>query len=370
MPDFHIAIIGGGIVGLAIASRLSEKHSNIVLLEKNEKYGMETSSRNSEVIHAGIYYVPGSFKAKFCTEGRDELYSICAKNNIPHKRITKIITATSEAQLPKLESIYRNGIANGVSLEFIDGAAAKRLEPNILSYRAIFSPSTGIINVHSLMDHFYHTALKNSVIVQHRCEVKGVEKINGGYELVLMEDGRPSKISAEIIINAAGLNSDLVAAMAGIDIDGAKYRMVYAKGSYFTVTPAKWKMVSRLVYPVPTEETLGVHALSDMGGRLRFGPDQEYLPTRRFDYTVDDNKRSNFAKSVQRIIPGISEEDLTPDMCGIRPKLQRQGEPARDYVIVHEKERGLEGLINLIGIESPGLTSSPAIARYVEGLIS
>jgi L-2-hydroxyglutarate oxidase LhgO len=370
MPDFKIAVIGGGVVGLAIAARLSERHSDIVLLEKNEHYGMETSSRNSEVIHAGIYYVPGSLKAKLCVEGRDELYKICAVNDIPFKRITKIITATSEDQVPRLESIYRNGIANGVKLEWIDGAAAKRLEPHIQSYKAIYSPDTGILNVHSLMDYFYHTAMNRGVIVQQRCEVKGIEKIAGGYELVLAEDGLPSKTSSEIVINAAGLNSDLVAAMTGIDIDGAGYRMVYAKGSYFAVVPAKWNIVSRLVYPVANEETLGVHALTDIAGRLRFGPDQDYLPSRRFDYTVDETKRHNFAKSVQRIIPGISEDDLTPDISGMRPKLQRQGEPARDFVIVHEKERGLEGFINLIGIESPGLTSSPAIARCVEGLIS
>jgi L-2-hydroxyglutarate oxidase LhgO len=370
MPDFKIAIVGGGVVGLAIAARLSERHTDIVLLEKNEHYGMETSSRNSEVIHAGIYYVPGSLKATLCVEGRDELYRICEANNIPYKRITKIITAASEEQVPKLESIYRNGIANGVKLEMIDGAEVKRLEPNILSHKAIFSASTGILSVHSLMDYYYHKAVNKGVIVQQHCEVKGIDKMNGGYELVLNESGVPSKTSSEIVINAAGLNSDLVAAMVGIDIDGAGYRMVYAKGSYFAVIPSKWNIVSRLIYPVATVDTLGVHGLMDIGGRLRFGPDQDYLPTRRFDYTVDETKRSKFAKSVQRIVPGISEEDLTPDICGIRPKLQRQGQPEKDFVIVHEEERGLEGFVNLIGMESPALTSSPAIARYVEGLIT
>jgi L-2-hydroxyglutarate oxidase LhgO len=205
--------------------------------------------------------------------------------------------------------------------------------------------------------------------VQLRCAVTGIAKRPDGYEITVEEAGQKSTVTVEIVINAAGLGSDVVAAMAGIDIDAAGYRLTFAKGSYFAVVPSKAKLVSRLVYPVPQTEGLGVHALIDWGGRLKFGPDLEYLPDRNFEYSVAEEKRKTFAESIRRILPAITDEDITPDMSGIRPKLQRKGEPAKDFVIVHEKERGLEGFVNLIGIESPGLTASPAIARYVEELL-
>lgn len=369
MPDFQIAIIGGGVVGLAIAERLSRKHRNIVLLEKNEKYGMETSSRNSEVIHAGIYYVPGSLKARLCVEGRNELYAVCAANNIPYRKCTKIITATTESEIPRLEHYYKNGMASGVELRYMEAKEVHELEPHINSVKGILSPMSGIISVHGLMDYFYHTAVNRGAIVQQHCEVSGIEKISGGYNLKALDGGVPSDISAEVIINAAGLNADLVAEMAGIDIDKAGYRVVFAKGSYFAIASSKKYPMTRLVYPVPPDESLGVHALIDMAGRVKFGPDIEYLPDRSTDYRVEDSKRAGFARSVQRIFPGIKEEDLTPDMSGIRPKLQRKGAPAVDFVIVEESKRGLPGFINLINIESPGLTSSPAIARFVEQMI-
>jgi L-2-hydroxyglutarate oxidase LhgO len=369
MPDFEIAVIGGGVVGLAIASRLSTKHPNLVLLEKNAKYGEETSSRNSEVIHAGIYYKPGSLKALLCVEGRERLYSLCKENNIAHKQITKLITASTVEEVSKLDAIYENGTKNGVLLQILDAQSAHRLEPNIRTHGAVFSPTTGILSVHEVMDYFYHTTLNNGANVQLRCPVVGIEKKADGYELHIEEQGERSSFTVELVINAAGLGSDLVAEMAGIDIDDAGYRMVYAKGSYFAVVPSKAKLVSRLVYPVPSTEGLGVHALVDLGGRLKFGPDVEYLRDRTLQYDVSEVKRKAFAESIRRILPAIADDDISPDMCGIRPKLQRKGEPARDFVIVHEKARGLEGFVNLIGIESPGLTCSPAIARYVEELL-
>jgi len=369
MADFKIVIIGGGVVGLAIAARLSERHKNIVLLEKNTHYGMETSSRNSEVIHAGIYYPTGSLKAKLCVEGMSEIYSVCKANNIPHRRVTKLITASVPEDLPRIEKIFKTGTANGAELKMLSAGDALKLEPNIRSVGAIFSPNTGILSAHGLMDYYFHTAKNNGAVIQERCKVVGIGHRNGEYVLDLVENGAPSRLSAEIVINSAGLNADEIAAMVGIDIDAANYRLVYCKGSYFSVVPAKWAIVTRLVYPAPPMESLGVHALMDIGGRLRFGPDLEYLDHRNPDFTVDDSKRFAFAASIQNIIPSLTEADLVPDMCGIRPKLQRKGEPAKDFVIAHEKERGLQGFINLIGIESPGLTASPAIARYVESLL-
>ena len=369
MADFEIAIIGAGVVGLAIAARLSERHSNLVLLEKNEKYGMETSSRNSEVIHAGIYYEPGSLKARLCVEGRDELYALCKAHNIAYKPLTKLITATTTAELEKFDSIQQNAAENGVALQVLDKAAALKLEPNIRTEGALFSPLTGIISAHELMDYFFHATQTNGGTVQHRCQVIGIRQVNGEYEIEYDEAGKRSSITSEIVINAAGLGSDLIAQMIGIDIDKEDLRLSYAKGSYFSIVQSKAKLVSRLVYPMPSEEELGIHSLLDLGGRLKFGPDLEYLEDRTLDYSVAENKRHAFAESIRRILPGINDEDLTPDMSGIRPKLQKKGEPARDFVIVHETARGLLGFVNLIGMESPGLTSSPAIARYVEKML-
>ncbi len=369
MPDFEVTIIGAGVVGLAIAARLSQRSKQVLVLEKNKKYGMETSSRNSEVIHAGIYYKPGSLKAKLCVEGRDELYSIGRTYNIAHRQTTKIITATNEQELQKLESIHQNGLKNGAELQMLDRQATMKLEPNVNTVGSIFSPRTGVISAHELMDFFYHTATKNGVTVQHRCEVVGIEVTNRCYTIMIDENGQQSSFTSEKVINAAGLYADRIAAMVGIDIDKAGYRQVFAKGSYFAVVPSKSKLVSRLVYPVPHKEGSGVHALIDWGGRLKFGPDVEYLPDGKIDYSISEGKRKAFAESIRRIVPDIGEEDITPDIAGIRPKLQRKGEPPKDFVIVHEKERGLEGFVNLIGIESPGLTASPAIARYVEGML-
>lgn len=369
MPDVEITIIGAGVVGLAIAARLSERRRNVVVLEKNEKYGMETSSRNSEVIHAGIYYTPGSLKARLCVEGRDELYALCRKQNIPHRRITKIITATNETELKRLEAIYENGRKNGVELQMLDREETRRLEPNINTVGSIFSPLTGIISAHELMDYFYHVATTGGVIVQHRCEVVGIEPAADGYRIVINEGEALSSFTTERVINAAGLFADKIAAMVGIDPDAAGYRLHFAKGSYFAVAPSKSKLVSRLVYPPPGGESLGVHAVVDLGGRLKFGPDVEYLADRLLDYHVDESRRHVFGEAIRRILSAITDDDLTPDMAGIRPKLQRKGEPPKDFVIVHEHQRGLPGFINLIGIESPGLTASPAIARYVEQLI-
>ena len=370
MADFEIAVIGAGVVGLAIAARLSERHKNLVIVEKNEKYGMETSSRNSEVIHAGIYYNPGSLKATLCVDGREELYRICRKHNVGHKQIGKLITATNDSELKVLESTYSIGTKNGVVLEMLSRDQTLKLEPNINTVGSIFSPTTGIVSAHELMDCYHHIAVNNGVTVQHHCEVVGIEKRGGEYAITVSEGGQRSAFTSERVINSAGLYSDRVAQMAGIDIDKAGYRMVFAKGSYFSVASSKAKLVSRLVYPVPHKETLGVHVVLDLGGRLRMGPDTEYMDELNCDYSVAESKRKVFAESVRRILPAIADEDLSPDMSGIRPKLQRKGEDEKDWIIVHEKQRGLEGFYNLIGMESPALTASAAIARYVEGILS
>ena len=369
MPDFEVTIIGAGVIGLAIAARLSERHPNLVVVEKNEKYGMETSSRNSEVIHAGIYYQPGSLKARLCAEGREELYALCGKHGIPHKKITKIITATNPEELARIEAIYQNGLRNGVKLEMLGRQATLNLEPNITTVGSIYSPTTGIVSAHGLMDYFYHAAVGNGATVQHHCSVIGIEPSSGGYRITIDELGHHSSFTTEKVINAAGLFADHIASMMGIDLEKTGYMQYYAKGSYFAVTPSKAKLLSRLVYPVPLNEGLGVHAVLDWGGRLKFGPDVEYLHDKKIDYVVAESKRAAFATSIRRILPSITDYYISPYMAGIRPKIQKQGEPAKDFLIVHERERRMEGVINLVGMDSPGLTSSPAIARYVEALL-
>jgi L-2-hydroxyglutarate oxidase LhgO len=369
MADAAVTIIGGGVVGLAIAAELSSRYAPLFLLERRPKYGTETSSRNSEVIHAGLYYPHGSLKAQLCVEGKTLLYELCSRHDIPFKRITKIITAIDDEELPQLEKLYHHGLGNGVELEMLTANQVHAFEPHIASVGGMLSPSTGIISAHGLMDYFYHAAKNNGAEVQTHCTVVGLEKKNGEYKIAIEEDGEPSFFTSEIVVNAAGLECDTVAAMAGIDIDAAGYRLHHCKGSYFSVADSKSKLITRLVYPIPPKESLGVHALVDLGGRLKFGPDVEYLSHRSYDYSVDESKRHAFAESVRRILPSITDDDLSPDMSGIRAKLQAKGAPVRDFIIKHETERGLSGLINLIGIESPGLTSSPAIAKYVARLL-
>jgi L-2-hydroxyglutarate oxidase LhgO len=369
MPDFEITIVGAGVVGLAIAARLSERHPHLLVLERNDRYGKETSSRNSEVIHAGIYYKPGSLKATLCVEGRERLYGLCEKHRIGHRRISKIITATDDGELQKLNAIVENGRSNGAELKLLTAAETRALEPNIQTVGSIFSPSTGIISAHELMDYFAHATTEQGGTLLLRTQATRIEKQTEGYAITIDEQGSTSTFTSEIVINAAGLGADRVVQFAGIDIDAAGYRLSFAKGSYFSVSSEKSKLVSRLVYPVPGNESLGVHAVVDLGGRLKFGPDVEYVDGPPFDFSVEESKRHVFGNAIRKILPQISDADISPEMSGIRPKLQHKGEAAKDFIIVHEKERGLEGFVNLIGIESPGLTASPAIAHYVERLL-
>ncbi len=369
MADAQVTIIGGGVVGLAIAAELARDYSPLFLLERNAKYGQETSSRNSEVIHAGLYYGKDSLKTRLCVEGNPMIYELCEKHSIAHKRLTKIITATVPEEVDGMEALCERGLENGVKLTMLTKEEVQKMEPKIATHGGIHSPTSGIISAHGLMDYFHHAAVELGAVIQPHCNVVGIQKANDGYELTIKENNDTATITSEWVINAAGLESDTIASLAGIDLDKAGYRMHYCKGSYFAL-PGKYNnVVQRLVYPMPTKHSLGVHALPDLTGRLKFGPDAEFLDDRKQDYSVDERKRHAFAESVRRILPFIKDDDLSPDMSGIRPKLQAKGEPMRDFVIAHEKDRGFPGLINLIGIESPGLTASPAIAKYVRGMM-
>jgi L-2-hydroxyglutarate oxidase LhgO len=357
------------VVGLAVAARLSEA-AEVMILERRPRHGQETSSRNSEVIHGGMYYPAGSLKARLCVEGNREIYEICARHAIPVKRCGKLITATEPAELPALDRILALGTENGVTMSMLSAAEALALEPNIRTVGALWSPNTGVMTAHGLMDFFHHQALAAGAVFQPRSEVIGVERGGDGYRLTVRMGEDIESFTTERVVNASGLEADTVSARAGIDVDAAGYRLHYCKGSYFAVSSAKAGLDSRLGFPVPSPVSLGVHALVDIAGRAKFGPDAEYLPDRRLDYRVDESKLAVFGPSVRKLVPAITEADLTPDMSGIRPKLQGKGEPVRDFVIREEADRGLPGFFNLVGIDSPGLTSSPAIARYVEGLMN
>ncbi|HEX9189259.1 MAG TPA: NAD(P)/FAD-dependent oxidoreductase [Vicinamibacteria bacterium] len=369
MADTPLTVVGAGVVGLAVAARLAPRHPELVVIERRERHGMETSSRNSEVIHAGMYYPAGTRKARLCVGGNPMLYALCEQRGIPHRRITKLIVATTPDENEELERLLALGRANGASLEMRTAAECRALEPHVPAVAGLFSPTTGIVSAHGLMDALLHEAFRHGAPLPPRAELVAVERRARDYRLEIRTPDGVESFTSERVVNAAGLEADTVAALAGIDVDGAGYRLHWWKGSYFAVSGPAARLVSRLVYPVPTRVSLGVHAVLGLDGRVRFGPDAEHLPDRRADYAVDEAKREAFGAAVRRIVPGVADSDLTPDIAGIRPKLQAPGQGFRDFVIAEETERGRPGLVSLVGIESPGLTAALAIAAEVERLL-
>jgi L-2-hydroxyglutarate oxidase LhgO len=365
MPvEVDVAIIGAGIVGLAIAAELSRQQKSIVVIEKNHTFGLETSSRNSEVIHAGIYYPEGSLKARLCLEGNQLLYEFCQKYEIAHRRLGKIIVATDKDEVSRLEELYRQGLRNGVSdLTLLSRNEVKELEPNVEATAGILSPSTGIIDSHSLMRALHGLAREQGADFALNTEVIGIEKAGDKYRVEIQDREGNSSFTTHILINSAGLNSDTIARLAGIDIDGAGYRLHYCKGEYFSLNSPDGSPVSRLVYPLPELAGKGIHVTLNMDGQVRLGPNTRYVDEP--DCKVDEADKEAFYQSVKKFLPRLRPEDLEPDFAGIRPKLQGPEDAFRDFVIADETTRELPGLINLIGIESPGLTAAPAIARYV-----
>lgn len=373
MADYDILIIGGGVIGLASAAILGEAGYSLLLIERHGSFAFETSSRNSEVIHAGIYYPQDSLKAKLCVPGNISLYEWSEKHNVPFKKIGKFIIATNDQEAEKLDSIFINGKQNGVNkLQKVTKDHVLKKEPHIKLKEAIFSPDTGIIDTHKLMQSFVDHAEKFDVDLAWKHTVKNIEYTGNSYSAEIMDPNADiHKIKVNSIINSAGLESDMIAQNAGIDIDKNNYRLNYCRGHYFRITPGKKHLAKRLIYPVPPDhnESLGIHITPDISGELRLGPDTMYLDERVQDYTVPMDLKQKFYESVSTYLDGIQPDDLYPDQSGIRPKLQKKGEPPRDFVIKNEADEGLPGLINLIGIESPGLTSSIEIAKYIKNLL-
>jgi L-2-hydroxyglutarate oxidase LhgO len=364
--EFTITIIGAGVIGLAVARELAKTYSGVLLLERNPRFGQETSSRNSEVIHRGIHYPASFLKSSLCMEGNVLLYEICRQRDIPHARPGKLIVACDAEEEAALNALLDKARAKGIDdLSWMGRKEITAMEPEVSVRAALFSPATGIIDSHALMQSFLAEAQAAGAAVSFHADVTGIEREDGAFCCTV--NGGEYRLRTEVLVNSAGLGAPRIAAMAGIDCAARRYDLKYCKGNYFVASPAP--RISRLVYPVPCARTegLGIHATLDLAGRVRFGPDTEYVE--RLDYAVDAGRKAAFHRAVQRYLPAVAEEALSPDMCGIRPKLQGPGEEARDFVVMDEAAAGVPGLIDLIGIESPGLTACIPIARRVAELV-
>ncbi|MGE5390447.1 MAG: NAD(P)/FAD-dependent oxidoreductase [Deltaproteobacteria bacterium] len=358
-----IVIIGAGVIGLAIAGELSAAYPrlDIILVEKNENYGQETSSRSSEVIHAGIYYPETSLKGKLCRQGNQLLYRYCELNRVGHRRCGKVIIAVDQDELHHLQEVFAQGQANGVRLEWLTSSELQKRIPEVNAIAGIWSPDTGIVDSRGLMYSYYYRAREQGVTVMLKAPVLAIQKLDQDYLVTLPGE----TIKSRMVVNAAGLYSDQIAAMPGLDIDECGYRLHYCRGEYYRLRPRR--SIDHLVYPLPERAGLGIHLTLDLNGGQRLGPDFCYVD--KIDYKMDDSALEAFYQSARRYLPWLERDDLIPDYCGIRPKLQAPGEDFRDFIIKEESDRGYRGLISLIGLESPGLTSSLAVGQYVTQLV-
>jgi L-2-hydroxyglutarate oxidase LhgO len=365
LNDVDCIVVGAGVIGLAAARALARGGREVIVLECERHFGMHTSSRNSEVIHAGIHYEPDSLKARMCVAGRDLLYRYCAERGIPHQRCGKFTVATAETQLAALEKIESNARANGVfDLEWLDGSEARRAEPELRCIRALSSPSTGIIDSHSFMQSLLADAEANGANISYNTKVTCLRATPGGIEIAINGELAPV-VRARSVVNSAGLHADRVAASIQDFPQQFIPKVSFAKGSYFALSGAS--PFSRLVYPAPPPGGhLGIHMTLDLGRAARFGPDSEWV--QNLDYAVDPRRLALFAEAIRQYWPRLPEAKLYPAYAGIRPKVSGPGEPTRDFCISGPKEHGVAGVVNLFGMESPGLTASLALGEYIATL--
>lgn len=361
MDRIECVVVGAGVVGLAVARELVLAGHEVLILEAEDRIGMGISSRNSEVVHAGIYHSKGSLKASLCVSGNRALYDYCELRSVAHQRCGKLIVATEENQIAALHQIQAQASANGVAdLEWLDSAAATRMEPRLRCAAALHSPSTGIVDSHGLMRVLLLDAeqkgamlVLRSPLLRGRVDVEGIVLDVGGQE--------PTNLLAHRLFNCTGLGAQAVAE----SIEGIRAKAIpplhMSKGSYFSF--AGTSPFSRLVYPVPVSDWLGVHLTLDLAGQARFGPDAEWVDS--IDYSVDPARADVFYAAVRRYWPELPDDSLQPAYAGIRPKIQGPKEPMRDFLIQGEEEHGVPGLINLFGIDSPGLTACLALAQHV-----
>ena len=366
MDTVDVIVIGAGVIGLAIAEQLAGPGRDLVLLERHEGFGRETSSRNSEVIHAGLYYREDSLKTRLCVQGNPLLYDLCARAGIPQRKTGKIIVATDEAEVAQLHGIHAQAAKNGVrGLALLNPRQMREQEPRIAGILGLYSPESGIVDSHGLMGWFEREATSRGATIAYRCEVTSIVWTGRRYTVEVREaDGATSSLAATCIINSTGLQADRTAEMVGIDTQSAGYRIHLCKGEYFRISGRHRGVLSHLVYPTPSPYHLGTHAVLGLDGSLKLGPSSFYVDT--LDYAVDPSHQPEFFEKARRFLPFLAFEDLSPDQSGIRPKLYGWGEPFRDFVIREESDRGFPGFINLIGMESPGLTACVTIAQMVE----
>ncbi|MSQ20381.1 MAG: NAD(P)/FAD-dependent oxidoreductase [Betaproteobacteria bacterium] len=365
METVDTIVIGAGVVGLAIARELAMAGREVIMLEAADGIGTETSSRNSEVIHAGIYYDPGSVKAAMCVAGKRLLYDFCRSHGVPHVNCGKLIVATTNEQIAQLEKIHAQAAANGVNdLRAIPARAAMAMEAALHCVAALHSPSTGIIDSHAFMLALLGDAEAHGAMLVCKSPVLAGAITDAGIELSI-NGADPMRIRAQAVVNAAGLHAQSLAGR----ISGFPSAQVppthYCKGNYYTLIGRS--PFSRLIYPVPEAAGLGVHVTIDLAGQARFGPDVEWIDA--IDYRVDPRRADSFYAAIRTYWPDLKDGALQPGYAGIRPKLQPQGAPGRDFVISVPGDHGVRGLVNLFGIESPGLTAALAIARYVRAML-
>lgn len=356
-------VAGAGVVGLAIGRRLALEGLEVAVLDAEEHIGAHASSRNSEVIHAGIYYPPGSLKARLCVAGKLALYEYCKAKGIAHSNIGKLIVATEASEQSKLESIDQRARANGVDdLRWLDASEVAAMEPQVRATAALLSPSTGIIDSHEYMVSLQGDIEDAGGAVVLRSGITDVEMAGDDFEVTI--DGETG-VTCRMFVNAAGLWAPDLARKIDAGPDLAPRSTFMARGHYFSY--AGRSPFGHLIYPVPTDGGLGIHATNDLAGNVRFGPDVEWIEG--VDYAFPAGLRPRFLAAVRRYFPDVEERKLSPSYTGIRAKLSGPGEPPADFVIAGPETHGVPGLVNLFGIESPGLTASPAIADYVNALL-
>lgn len=367
METVDCAVIGAGVIGLAIARALAEQGREVLVIEAADQIGTGNSSRNSEVIHAGIYYPQGSLMARLCVAGRKALYDFCASHGVSHRTCGKLIVATSAAEVATLDGIRRRAALNGVDdLAPLTAAEAQRLNPELACEAALLSPSTGIVDSHELMLSLQGDMELRGGVIAFQSPVLGGKACGDGVELDIGGDD-PIRLKCRAVVNSAGLAASAVARR----IKGPDPQTIpetrFAKGNYFALTGQKAPF-SQLIYPVPVPGGLGVHLTLDLAGQTRFGPDVEWVD--REDYRVDPGRAAAFYSAIRRYWPALKDGALQPAYCGIRPKISPPGAPVQDFRISGPRDHGAPGLVNLFGIELPGLTASLAIADYVASLLT
>jgi L-2-hydroxyglutarate oxidase LhgO len=354
--DFDVVVVGGGVVGLSVARACALEGHHVLVLEVADCVGSGVSSRNSEVIHAGLYYPVGSLKALLCVRGREALYDYCAARGIPHQRCGKLVVATEPSQHSRLEALFQQAARNGVrDLVWLSAEEARQLEPEVACTRALLSPSTGIVDSHALITSLVGDIEAHGGWIARHTEFGGAAREHGVFNITTRSSEEPSAVSSRWLINSAGLEATGVARrVAGLS-PAFIPKSYLAKGNYFSVTGRPF---SRLVYPLPVDGGLGIHATVQLDGQVRFGPDVEWVDT--VSYDVDAAHAAKFYPAIRTYWPGLPEGSLQPAYAGLRPKISGPGEPSADFEVSDPNRHGVPGLINLFGIESPGLTASLA----------